>query len=459
MTKKMNATSAMFDFSAKAIVLTLVVGCGSNRVDIGEQNGDARAAGGVGGSVDAPVGGAGTTASSTSTPTGGVTTIGGNTALGGNAALGGNTGSAGIPATGGSSKIGGASGLGGLGGSTAAGGSTAIGGASALGGSTPTGGTTRTGGSVDAGVKLSIPVGEVGQHQSCVSDDDCHIVMTNCSCVVVDTEVAEVIDPIVCTRNNCPLGSRAKCNSGQCTLLLSVDASPGVGGNTGTGGTTATGGSGGATSSGGTISTGGTTGNSKACALAGPTCVKGNFCNYTDGTCGETGASGTCTPNIAPGGCTADYNPVCGCDGITYSNACMLSLANVSLRSSGECRKVPDAGAKDTAPSAAALCTATGGTITTTSCCLSASDFPNSCLDGACGCAPTSSHDVNTCSCPTGCFVPGTGCVGAAGTCTVGADQTCNDSLAISSVHGRCLSEGRCVCYQGFALLASGKCQ
>jgi hypothetical protein len=50
--------------------------------------------------------------------------------------------------------------------------------------------------------------------------------------------------------------------------------------------------------------------------------------------------------------------------------------------------------------------------------------------------------------------VPGTGCVA----CTVGADQTCNDNPAISSLHGHCVA-GRCSCNVGSALLASGKCQ
>jgi hypothetical protein len=41
----------------------------------------------------------------------------------------------------------------------------------------------------------------------------------------------------------------------------------------------------------------------------------------------------------------------------------------------------------------------------------------------------------------------------------MGADQTCNDNLSVSSLHGRCVDNGRCVCNSGFSLLASGKCQ
>ncbi|MBT3217505.1 MAG: hypothetical protein HN348_00300 [Proteobacteria bacterium] len=34
--------------------------------------------------------------------------------------------------------------------------------------------------------------------------------------------------------------------------------------------------------------------------------------------------------------------------------------------------------------------------------------------------------------------------------CTYGADQTCNDNLAISSLHGTCNEDGTCTCADGF---------
>ena len=53
---------------------------------------------------------------------------------------------------------------------------------------------------------------------------------------------------------------------------------------------------------------------------------------------------------------------------------------------------------------------------------------------------------------------------GAAGSdagfrCTPGSDQTCNDDPAISSLWGRCNSDGVCSCGPGFAVGASGRCQ
>ncbi len=44
-------------------------------------------------------------------------------------------------------------------------------------------------------------------------------------------------------------------------------------------------------------------------------------------------------------------------------------------------------------------CIDSGGTISTSLCCKSATDFPNLCLIGACGCSPENSHQVKVCDC------------------------------------------------------------
>lgn len=44
-------------------------------------------------------------------------------------------------------------------------------------------------------------------------------------------------------------------------------------------------------------------------------------------------------------------------------------------------------------------CINSGGTVATSSCCMTTSDFPNLCLIGPCGCSPENSHEVKICDC------------------------------------------------------------
>lgn len=62
-------------------------------------------------------------------------------------------------------------------------------------------------------------------------------------------------------------------------------------------------------------------------------CKKGAFCQTAPGVCGE--GLGSC--ETRPEACILIYDPVCGCDGVTYGNACQAASAGVNVASEGAC--------------------------------------------------------------------------------------------------------------------------
>ena len=70
--------------------------------------------------------------------------------------------------------------------------------------------------------------------------------------------------------------------------------------------------------------------------FAGTQCPADQYCKFpsTD-LCGGADSSGTCTPR--PQACNDLEQPVCGCDQMTYSNACTANAAGVDILHDGAC--------------------------------------------------------------------------------------------------------------------------
>ena len=68
------------------------------------------------------------------------------------------------------------------------------------------------------------------------------------------------------------------------------------------------------------------------------TCGEDEFCAYGEGDfCGRADAPGTC--QTKPDACLQVFEPVCGCDGRTYPNACAANQHGISVDHEGECAR------------------------------------------------------------------------------------------------------------------------
>lgn len=91
----------------------------------------------------------------------------------------------------------------------------------------------------------------------------------------------------------------------------------------------------------------------------------------------------------------------CGCGPEASRQIALCSCPVDTCWDGGTCRGTSHATPTPTPNPAAQACRDAGGTVSSALCCGSVGDFRDTCgPPGACGCAPSASHEVAVCECP-----------------------------------------------------------